>query len=93
MTTATKTCAVLMEIPVMPTGSSRLLLGKGLVGAAPPEPDVLEDVAHADGGDEGGQLWRVTQRSVGDPLDGSVEDGHRDHADGQHDQDLADLER
>ena len=30
VTTATKTCAVLIETPVMPKGSSRLLLGKGL---------------------------------------------------------------
>ncbi len=59
-------------------------VGHAAVRAAEPEQaDVLQDEGEADRGDEGGELGRVAQRPVADPLDHHVERSAGDHADEQ----------
>ena len=74
VTTATNTCDggdldVRDPERLEQVGRREDAVDRALVGAAPDQADVLQDVAHADRRDEGCELRRVAQRSVGDPLD------------------------
>ena len=65
-----------------------------LVGGSRDEQgDVLEDEAHADRGDERGELGRVAEWLVGDALDADVEPGSDQHRDREDEQDDPDLQQ
>ena len=64
-----------------------------VAGARQEQGDVLEDEAHADRRDEGGELRRVAQRFVGDALDRNVQGRRAQHHDPEDQQDDADLEQ
>ena len=86
VTIATKICWMLIVIPSMPKIDRQFQVPKMLsmlllAGPARSRADVLEDEAHADRGDQRGELGGVAQRLVGDALDADVEAGSDQHRD------------